>query len=179
MSALNENDLREILSQDETNVELVKELVDSLTTSCCDRLDAYVDYVRNLMNDRQLTNPELDDVVMTIPTLLYYVGTKQEELGIRHDVSKAGRNQVYNQIYTQISGTAGIEDASAKAELFNEDVILCVYARAYNIIKSKIDSATELLQSAKKVISRRMSETELSNVAVHKTNDWGNAYDSN
>ena len=39
-----------------------------------------------------------------------------------------------------------------------------VYDRAYKIVKNKLEYANELLQSVKKVITRRTAELELSRV---------------
>ena len=97
---------------------------------------------------------------MTIPSLCYFAGEQQERLGIRCDVSKSTRNVMYNKIFADTVGTAGVKKASADMQLFNEDIVSVIYDRAYSIIKSKISFATEILQSAKKVISRRMAESE-------------------
>ena len=42
-----------------------------------------------------------------------------------------------------------------------EYLVNVCYSRAYKIMKSKVENAQELLQSAKKVLSHRMQEMEL------------------
>ena len=153
-----------IILSTENNAQYIQSLVDDLVNKCCDKLDNYVEYVSKQMNDPdyELTSKQLDDIIMTIPAMLYYVGTQQERLGIQRDVSKSSRDLLYNKIYTETSGTAGVKKATAETELFNEDMVTTIYKSAYETIKSKVSFALELLQSAKKVISRRMTEIELS-----------------
>lgn len=153
-----------IIYNTENNSEYIQSLVDELVVKCCDKLDGYIEYVSKQMNDPdyELTSKQLDDIIMTIPAMLYYVGTQQERLGIQRDVSKASRDLLYNKIYTETSGTAGVKKATAETELFNEDMVTTIYKSAYETIKLKVSFALELLQSAKKVVSRRMTEIELS-----------------
>ncbi len=167
MSELPNIDKKEIdgiIYNTENNSEYIQSLVDELVVKCCDKLDGYIEYVSKQMNDPdyELTSKQLDDIIMTIPAMLYYVGTQQERLGIQRDVSKASRDLLYNKIYSETSGTAGVKKATAETELFNEDMVTTVYKSAYETIKAKVSFALELLQSAKKVISRRMAELELS-----------------
>jgi hypothetical protein len=45
-----------------------------------------------------------------------------------------------------------------------EQLTSICYTRAYRIVKAKVDNAQELLSSCKKVLSRRMSELELTHM---------------
>ena len=167
---MNEAKVQEILDKVGLDAEYIQSIVDELVNQCCDRLDSYVEYVSGLMNDPnyELTSVQLDDIVMTIPTILYFVGTQQERYGIKRDVSKSSRTLMYNKIYADTAGTAGVKKAAADAELFNEEIVTIIFDSTYNTIKAKVDAATELLQSAKKVVSRRMSEIELTRSAPYK-----------
>lgn len=158
------------MDENDENAEYVDSIVDDLVNKCCDTLDNYIKYVSEILNDKdnEITNQELDDVIMTIPSMLYFVGTQQERLGIKHDVSESNRTLLYNQIYMESSGTAGMKKAEADSKLFNESLVTIVYKRAYDIIKSKINFAFEVLQSAKKVMSRRISEQDLSKVETNR-----------
>lgn len=152
------------------NSEYIEELVNTLVNKCCDKLDSYIDYVKTIMSDSscEVSNKELDDIIMTIPTMLYYVGSQQEKLGIKRDVAKSVRSQMYNQIYMELTGTATDKKVQAESKLFDETMVTTIYSTAFDIIKSKVDSAFEILQSAKKVVSRRMSESELSKVTPNR-----------
>ena len=62
--------------------------------------------------------------------------------------------------------TTSIADKTAKAELAtqSEYITNMAYSRAYKKIKLRLDIGNELLQSIKKVISRRTSEYELGKI---------------
>ena len=111
---------------------------------------------------------------MNLPVLLYFCGEAQENLGIKTDVSKAIKQEKYNEIFKQVQGT--IADKTSKSELATRSEIITniIYDRAYKIVKEKIAAAYELLSSIKKVISRRISEydiTKMSNPTRKNTDD--------
>lgn len=163
-------DLKCRLDDMESDSDYIFEIVNKIVKDCCENLDKYVEYVKDRMSDAncELTNKELDDIIVTIPTLLYFVSVQQEKLGIKHDISKLNRNAVFNKEYLNAPGTAGAKKAQAESKVINDDIASIIFVRAYNTIKSKVDAATEILQSAKKVVSRRISEFELSKVSVDR-----------
>ena len=160
------------MSNTESDASYVDELVDSLVNQCCDKLDAYVAYVADILNKASesdpITDQELDDIIMTLPTQMYFASEIQEKLGIRHDVSSTNRQLMYNKLFSGAEGAIGVRKAYAETELVNEDIALIVYERAYNQIKSKLAYALELLQSAKKVLGRRVAAMELSRSTVSR-----------
>ena len=90
-------------------------------------------------------------------------------VGIKADVSKAARQEVYNSAYLnnqsmdpdKKSKTTVAENvAVAEEESKYQTVIQSIYERVYKIIKFKIDAGYELLSSLKKVLSRRMQEID-------------------
>lgn len=149
------------------NSKLINDLTNKLVADYCKQLDNYVRFVQGLLQDNAHppTALELDDIVMNLPVLLYFAGEAQENLGIKTDVAKAVKQEKYNEIYKELQkGT--ISDKTSKAELAvqSEEVTRIIYDRAYKIVKEKMNAAYELLSSCKKVISRRMSENQLSNI---------------
>jgi len=155
--------VEEFMSTVDEDSEYIQSLVDDLVKSCCETLDEYVKWVSALLADSSIhvTNEQLDDIIMTIPTLLYFVGTQQERYGIKRDVSKASKSTLYNKIYRETVGIASVKKAAAEDATFNENLVTTVFSSAYDTIKTKMEYATELLQSAKKVVSRRMTESDL------------------
>lgn len=159
--AVDEEKTQDIMNSVQEDSEYVQNLVDRLVQDCCGTLDEYIQYVKTLLNS-EVSNQDLEDIVLTIPSLLYFVGEQQEQLGIRHDVAKSNRNILYNKIFMETAGTVGAKKSVAELQLVSEDIVTMVYDRAYGIIKTKVEFATEILQSAKKIISRRMSESDIS-----------------
>jgi hypothetical protein len=100
--------INSLMNDADENSLYVQSLVDDLVNQCCGSLDKYIEYVKDILNDtdREVTNEELDDIIMAIPTILYSVGVCQEKLGIKSDVSSSSRQLQYNKIYIDTAGTA-------------------------------------------------------------------------
>lgn len=168
--------IKEIQDKVEENSEIINSIVDSIVSNYCGQLDDYMKFVRSVVSDT--TNPpsdiELDDFTLNIPVLLYFTGEAQEALGIKEDIAKAIKMEIYNDSYSNATGT--VADKTAKAELTTqaEFIAQTAYSRAYKKVKLRMELATETLQSVKKVVSRRMSEYEITRADVSRINKGGN-----
>lgn len=165
--------MNELSANVESNAQQLDELVDELVNSCCEELDKYILYVKSCLDDvdRPINDVELDDFIMTIPTLLYFTGNAQESLGIREDVARITELNKYNDIFINLEGTVAAKQSIAKLKTQDESIMTMVYQRACKKIKARIDSAYEILQSCKKVLSRRVSEMELSKTSPTRVHD--------
>ena len=156
-------EMQEIVTK---NSEAINQIVNQLVADYCRNLDEYVKYINKVIQDQEqpVTAEELDDFVIQLPILLYFAGEAQENLGINEDIAKAKKMEKYNNIYNQVKGT--IADKTAKSEIASQTEYLThiIYNRAYKIVKAKMEAAYELLNSCKKVISRRMAELEIGKV---------------
>lgn len=151
----------------ENNSKLIDDVVETILKPYTSDLDRYVLFIRDCLNDGQ--NPpndaELDDFCLNLSTYIYFAGGLCEQLGIRDDISKAVWKEMYHSKRNELDkGT--IDDKNSKAELASqqEQLTNICYSRAYKICKSKVENAQELLQSCKKVLSRRMQEQQLTNI---------------
>lgn len=163
---INGDEIKNIQARVEHNGKLIDEIVTNLVNDYCKQLDDYVLFIQNVLQDikHPPTDLELDDFVMNLPVLLYFTGEGMESLGIKEDTSKAVKMEKYNEIYNQVKGT--IADKTAKAELESQSELITnmAYNRAYKKIKLRLELGNELLQSIKKVITRRTSEYEMGKV---------------
>lgn len=146
------------------------ELVEAVVSKSCNELDDYITYVKALLDDetRPITDIELDDIIMTIPTLTYFAGHTQEIIGIREDIAKMNENNALSEALAEATGTVAEKQAYAKSLIQTETLTTIVYQRATKQIKAKTETALEILQSCKKVLSRRMSEAEMSKNTLNK-----------
>lgn len=123
-------------------------------------------FISNILADG--TNPptdeELEDMCMNLSAKIYFLSGACEQLGIKDDLSKAIKNEMFNKKRDEVTGTVADKDSYAELESQQEQITNICYSRAYKIVKNKVENAQELLQSCKKVLSRRMSELELSKV---------------
>lgn len=140
------------------------QLVSALVDKYCKDLDKYMEFIKSVLEDDKAppSDDELDDFTLNIPTLMYFASEAQESLGLREDIAKAVFKQKFDTAFSSMTGTVADKTAGAQLEAQKEALIHAVHTRAYKKIKARMEIALELLQSVKKVSSRRMLETELS-----------------
>lgn len=158
--------IHSIIVRVEDNSEKIEKVVDELIQPYCEKLDTLITKFRNCLMDKEnpVTEWELDDVCLKLPSHLYFMGEAQEKFGIKEDICKSIKMELYNEIHQRTKGTIADKQAASEAGTIEEDIVYRAYQRAYKRIKQKLEAAYELLSSIKKVISRRMGEQELANV---------------
>ena len=158
--------VRSLQKRIDENSDLVNSIVNRLVSEYCRSLDEYMQFIRNILNDtaNPPTDRELDDFALNIPVLIYFTGEAQEALGIKEDVAKAVKQELYNEVYDKASGTIADKSAAAELATQNEYIAHIAYQRAYKKVKLRMEAANETLQSIKKIISRRMVEYEVARV---------------
>lgn len=163
---IDKDKIANIIARVETNGDLIDEIVKKLVADYCKPLDEYMLFVRELLEDYQSppTDRELDDFILNIPVLLYFTGEAQEALGIKEDVAKAVKQELYNEAFDNATGTVADKTATAELASQNEYIVHTAYQRAYKKIKLRMEAANETLQSVKKVVTRRTVEYEVARV---------------
>lgn len=163
---INVGKIRQLQKRIDANSDIVDSIVNRLVSDYCKPLDEYMEFIRNILNDtaNPPTDQELDDFILNLPVLLYFTGEAQEALGVKEDVAKAVKQELYNEIYDKSTGTIADKTAAAELATQNEYIAHIAYQRAYKKVKLRMEAANEMLQSVKKVISRRMVEYEVARV---------------
>ena len=164
--------IHSIIARVEDNSEKIEKVVDELIQPYCEKLDTLITKFRNCLMDKEnpVTEWELDDVCLKLPSHLYFMGEAQEKFGIKEDISKSIKMELYNEIHQRTKGTIADKQAASEAGTIEEDIVYRAYQRAYKRIKQKLEAAYELLSSIKKVMHRRMIETELAKVDTNRFN---------
>lgn len=163
------------LSQDlvdnvDEHSELLEETINGFVSHYASELDGYVNFIKSVLNDGEHppTNEELDDFCMNLSTLIYFTSTGCEQLGIRDDLSRFVYKDAYNTARSMLQkGTVADKNAQAEIDSLQEHLVAVVYNKSYKILKAKVESAQEILASVKKVMSRRISEMELSRMQTN------------
>lgn len=151
----------------EDNSKVINDIVDSIIKPYSKDLDNYVEFIKECLADGQKppTDAELDDFCMNLSTYIYFAGGMVEQLGIRDDIAKAVYKETYHTARTeQDKGTVADKDSVAELNSQQELLTSICYTRAWKTMKSKVENAQELLQSCKKVLTRRMTEAELTRI---------------
>lgn len=159
--------IKEIKLHIEDNSKTMDDIVNSIIQPYCKDLDNYVRFIADCLKDGE--NPptvdELDDFCLNLSTYIYFASGMCEQLGIRDDISKAVWKETYNVARGSISsGTVADKDSLAELNSQQEQLTNICYNRAYKIMKNKVEAAQELLSSCKKVLTRRMTEYELTHI---------------
>ena len=164
-----EQDIRKRIEVIKENVEKNSKVIDDTVIEIIypfsHKLDTYVQFISQCLADGQNppTDEELDDFIMNLSTYIYFAGTMVEQLGIRDDIAKSVYREHYNTYRANIDkGTVTDKDSLAELASQDQQLVSSIYTRAYKTLKSKVDNAQELLNSCKKVMSRRMQEYNLS-----------------
>jgi hypothetical protein len=158
------DDIRKHVEDDSSQID---NIVNDIIKPYCKPLDEYVEFIRDLLKDGENppTDQELDDMCINLATRIYFAGGLCEQLGIRDDISKAVYKEMYHASRASVEkGTVADKDSLAELASQQEYIISSAYTRAYKTMKSKVENAQELLQSIKKIIGRRMQETELTRI---------------
>lgn len=148
----------------ENNSKSMNDIVDSIIKPYCKDLDNYVLFIKDCLADGQNppTDAELDDFCMNLSTYIYFAGGMVEQLGIRDDIAKAVYKEMYHSTRASMDkGTVADKDSIAELNSQQELLTSICYTRAWKTMKAKVENAQELLQSCKKVLTRRMTEMEL------------------
>ena len=151
----------------ESSSEQMENIVNEIIEPCIKELDACVSHIDDRLceKDNPPTDYELDSFCLNLSTLIYFAGSKCEQLGIKSAVATAVYKEMYNSSRDSLSkGT--VQDKNALAELAaqQEQLVDIAYKSAYKIVKSKVENAQEVLASCKKVLSRRVEEMRLTNL---------------
>ena len=159
--------LEDICNHVNINSSQIQEIVEGIIKPYCKDLDNYVDFIKSILADGENppTSQELDDFCMNLSVYIYYASGMQEQLGIKDDIARAIYKETYHTHRDSIEkGTVADKDSLAELASQQEALISMAYKRAYGIMKMKVSAAQEILASCKKIISRRMAESELTRI---------------
>jgi hypothetical protein len=160
-------EIENICNKVDLNSAQIEEIVNGIIEPYCKDLDKYVDFIKGILADGEhpATAQELDDFCMNLSVYIYYASGMQEQLGIKDDIAKAVYKEMYHSARDSIDkGTVADKDSLAELASQQEYLTSVCYKRAYSIVKAKVSAAQEILSSVKKIISRRMSEQELTRI---------------
>lgn len=149
-----QDDYRTRVESRSSGVEMaVKHIVDLHTKE----LQIVIHKIRDLLKDEtdQLTDLEIDDIMLQLPILLFDVTDDQELVGMQSDLASQIYKESYNEAYKLARGTIADKQSVAELNAMEQKLDSLIYERAYKIIKQKINMAIETLNAVKKVQSTR------------------------
>lgn len=147
----------------------VQELVDALVEQYLGELNDYVEGIKKALWELQDDGEEIDDIsleraIMKLPMMMFFAVDGVENIGIEEDIAKGKRIEAYNTIYQDLEkGTIKDKTAIAESETLKEALVEDICKRAYKKVKEKMKIAETLHSSMKKVLTKRMTDREITN----------------
>lgn len=179
LNNIDESKVNDLLTQTETNVEYFTSVSDNVVKAYTQDLDALMEALyEKVIKEEAPATITLERYYLELTNLLYFMGERLERLGIQDDVSKSAAKEVYNRAYlnnqikdadkknkTTVAENQAVAEECAKYE----NTVNTIYARAYKQVRYKIDAGYEMVNTLRKIITRRMNEESQSSFAP-KTN---------
>ena len=151
----------------ELDSKQLQDIVDDIIKPYVEDLDNYISFIKDILKDGENppTAQELDDFCINLSVFIYYASGMQEALGIKDDIARAIYKEMYHSCRDTVEkGTIADKDSLAELASQQEALTSMIYKRAYSTVKMKVTAAQEIMSSIKKIISRRISEQELTRI---------------
>lgn len=171
--SISDNDKLQIdtaAAQAEDNSMYYTDISDKIVRNYSDDLDRLMARIYEDCVNVEPSDKTLEAYTMELSNALYFIGARVEGIGIKEDLTKMAAKEAYNDAYLNHMDTGDAKKKPTVAELtaLSEDdakyqqVVNSIYTRVYKQLKYKVDAAYEMLNSIRKIISRRMQESQLS-----------------
>lgn len=166
-SEIKEQEVESLVERVDKNSIYINDIVDDIVRKHCQPLDDLMEIISETLGDASNppTDLELDQMALKLPTTMYFVGSAQEALGIKEDVSQAIKLDIFNRVRLETTGTVADKDTKAALASQQEFIVNAIYGRAYKKVRQRLEIASDMLSSVKKVITRRMYEMQLSGMS--------------
>lgn len=159
-----ENSVYEAKEIVDNSSKIIESIVDEIVSEQAYEMDKLIDDIKyDLKNQDTMAEDDLMYYISVIPTEIYFLADRAENIGILSDSSKALRKEKYDDLYLKAIGKTVADKTSETNKLVMSEIIIeNAYKRAYKKIQSKLDIAELQLNSLKKVLQWRTTQIELS-----------------
>ena len=140
---------------------IIDTIIDRLVRKYCSELDAEMKKITDKIQNyeqKPLSDLELDNIIIRLPQLIYWASEGQEILGVRADISESLKDEGFIVAYQDTQGSVGQRKLQAESEVLLEELTTMIYDRATKKIKLKVNYAIEMLQSVKKIYTKRIND---------------------
>lgn len=159
-----------VMMETEEGASYFTDVANKIVTEYVKDLDDLMIKVYNEVVTKKPSDDKLEELSLELNNHLYFIGDRMEKMGIRDDLSKLASKEVYNQSYLDYQSSAVLNKekrtvaeltALSEADSKYETIMNSIYSRAYKQIKYKVDAAYEMLNTMKKIITKRLQENQL------------------
>lgn len=126
-------------------------------------IQSVVHKIKDLLKDDtdQLTDAEIEDIMLQLPMLLFDVTDDQEYVGLQYDLAEQIHQEAYNEAYRYAEGTIQDKKSLSELQVQVQKMDSLIFERAYKIIKQKLAMAVEILNAVKKIQGSRQLRYEM------------------
>lgn len=170
LNNIDEQKVADLLDQTNVNVKYFTEVSDQVVKSYTGDLDSLMQDLYTVVTQQDAPSTDvLERYYLELTGLLYFMGERLEKLGVQEDISKSAAKEVYNKAYlnNQIKDvdkknktTVAENQAVAEENSKYEATVNTIYSRAYKQVRYKIDAAYEMINTLRKIITKRMNEDQ-------------------
>ena len=157
--------MQEELNYVESSSVQVKEMVDHIIGDTTNDIDNYIDGIKSVFLNNNVSDADLDKIILQIPVYIYYLTTIIQDLEVKKGISNETAKFKENESLLMVTGTVAEKQAKASNSAIKERAVQLAYKVASSMVQSKVNSAMEILSSAKKVQQRRLEEMKLTKMA--------------
>jgi hypothetical protein len=173
LSSLDTEKVGKLLNETTANVTY-------FNNACAEVIKKYSESLDNLMSDLYIecikdgdaTVNTLNRYYLELSNMVYFMIDKLEQLGVYADMAKSASKEVYSKSYlsnqVKEAGTGKnkttVAELQAQAELSSqyESVVASIYDHAYKVVKGKLQSAQDMMNTLRKVLTVKGTEMQLS-----------------
>lgn len=139
--------------------EAIRRIVDSKTND----VSLIIKQIRAMLKDEttELSDLEIDDILLQLPIVLYDCVEEQEIVGMNLDMASQILKEAQSEAYRLARGTIADKNAVADLQTRSQQLEKILFDRSYKIIKQKFELALETLNAVKKVQASRSQRYEL------------------
>lgn len=148
--------------------------------SCAEVIKKYSQPLDNLMSDLYIecikdgnaTVETLNKYYLELSNMVYFMIDKLEQLSVYSDMARSASKEVYSKSYlsNQVKETGTgknkttVAELQAQAELSSqyESVVASIYDHAYKVVKGKVSSAQDMMNTLRKILTVKSNEMQLS-----------------
>lgn len=156
-----EQKLGQTMYEDATNQmeQIIKKIVDTRTKE----ISIIIHKIQSFLKDdtQELTDLEIDDILLQLPIVLYDAMEGQEIVGMQSDMATQLYKQAQSEAYNLARGTISDKNAVADIKTRQQQLEKILFDRSYKIIKQKFEMAIETLNAVKKVQASRQQRYDL------------------
>ena len=140
-------------------------MVDHIIGDTTNDIDNYIDGIKSVFLNNNVSDADLDKIILQIPVYIYYLTTIIQDLEVKKGISNETAKFKENESLLMVTGTVAEKQAKASNSAIKERAVQLAYKVASSMVQSKVNSAMEILSSAKKVQQRRLEEMKLTKMA--------------